>query len=158
LLPFRPNSPSLNRCKLFVQSHFSGGRPILSGESLIQELRWSDPLVLAATLRWIWARLEGGIVGWDCYRKFTQTEETIFTPIPSHYPPSWFSTMISVSAKSQGHVTVICDFFEFLLSVSSRFKTNGFSGTQLAHIAGWWVFDNKATRSDFSKGYAMWRK
>jgi Domain of unknown function (DUF1708) len=50
----------------------------LLGNALAQELRLTDVLVLAGVLRWVWARLEGGIVGWDSYDLFAKAERGKF--------------------------------------------------------------------------------
>jgi len=44
---------------------------------LIQELRLTDVLVLAGILRWLWSRLDGGIVGWEAYDLFAKAEQGI---------------------------------------------------------------------------------
>jgi hypothetical protein len=54
-----------------------GGRPSLFGTALAQELRLTDVLVLSGVLRWIWTRLEGGVVGWESYELFAQAERGI---------------------------------------------------------------------------------
>jgi hypothetical protein len=41
---------------------------------LTQELRLTDVLVIAGILRWVWSRLEGGIVGWEIYDLFAKAE------------------------------------------------------------------------------------
>jgi hypothetical protein len=73
LLPFRPSS-DLSSVKIFIRRFFEGGRPMLRGNALTQELRLTEVLVLAGILRWIWTRLEGGIVGWESYELFAKAE------------------------------------------------------------------------------------
>jgi len=41
---------------------------------LTQELRLTEVLVIAGILRWVWSRLEGGIVGWETYDLFAKAE------------------------------------------------------------------------------------
>jgi len=79
LLPFRPSS-DLTSTKTFVKRYFEGGRPQLRGKELVQELRLTDVLVLAGVLRWVWTRLDGGIVGWESYELFAKAEQGI-TPL-----------------------------------------------------------------------------
>ena len=78
LLPFRPSS-DLTSVKTFIRRYFEGGRPNLHGNMLTQELRLTDVLVLAGVLRWIWTRLEGGIVGWESYELFAKAEQGTYT-------------------------------------------------------------------------------
>jgi hypothetical protein len=68
LLPFRPTSdPSAVRT--FVRRYFQHAAA-LRGEPLLQELRMTEPMVIAGVLKWCWARLPGGVVGWDAYDLF----------------------------------------------------------------------------------------
>jgi Meiotically up-regulated protein Msb1/Mug8 domain len=79
LLPFRPSS-DLSSTKTFIRRFFSaGGKPSLTGQNLTQELRLTDGLVLAGVLRWVWTRLENGVVGWDSYELFAKAEQGVFT-------------------------------------------------------------------------------
>jgi Domain of unknown function (DUF1708) len=80
LLPFRPSS-DLSSTKTFIRRYFDGGRPTLHGKALTQELRLTDVLVLAGVLRWIWTRLDGGIVGWESYELFAKAEKGINPPL-----------------------------------------------------------------------------
>jgi hypothetical protein len=84
LLPFRPSS-DLSSVKTFIRRYFAGGRASLHGGELAQELRLTDVLVLAGVLRWIWTRLEGGIVGWESYELFAKAEQGTLSrrPLPS---------------------------------------------------------------------------
>ena len=76
LLPFRPSS-DLSSTKTFIRRYFQGGSINLQGQPLIQELRLTDVLVLAGILRWLWSRLDGGIVGWEAYELFAKAEKGI---------------------------------------------------------------------------------
>ena len=73
LLPFRPSS-DLTSTRMFIRKYFEGGRPSLRGWALSQELRLTDVLVIAGVLRWVWTRLDGGIVGWESYDLFAKAE------------------------------------------------------------------------------------
>lgn len=84
LLPFRPSS-DLSSVKTFIRRYFENGRPNIRGLALTQELRLTDVLVLAGILRWIWTRLEGGIVGWESYELFVKAEKGTSQP-RSHLP------------------------------------------------------------------------
>jgi len=49
---------------------------------LTQELRLTEVLVIAGILRWVWSRLEGGIVGWEVYDLFAKAESGTALPLP----------------------------------------------------------------------------
>jgi hypothetical protein len=76
LLPFRPSS-DLSSVKTFIRRYFEHGQPSISGGALTQELRLTEVLVLAGVLRWVWSRLDGGIVGWESYELFAKAEKGI---------------------------------------------------------------------------------
>jgi len=67
----------LSSTKTFIRRYFEGGRPQLRGRELIQELRLTEVLVLAGVLRWVWTRLDGGVVGWEAYELFAKAEKGI---------------------------------------------------------------------------------
>jgi len=82
LLPFRPSS-DLSSTRNFIRRFFDrGGVPSLSGSALTQELRLTEVLVIAGILRWVWSRLEGGIVGWEVYELFAKAESGTRPPSP----------------------------------------------------------------------------
>lgn len=165
LLPFRPSS-DLSSTKTFIRRYFAGGRPSLHGGELAQELRLTDVLVLAGVLRWIWTRLEGGIVGWEAYELFAKAEQGTFLPFylfhmlmaDCNYSRDAFNVLIPLSVESELHTAVILDFFGFLASVAAHAKSNGFSGQKLARIAGWYAFNVKGSSQGFADGYSNWEK
>ena len=76
LLPFRPASdPSAART--FIRHYFnpSAERGNLKGETLLQELRLTEPMVLCSVLKWCWSRLPGGVVTWEAYELFKVGEQ-----------------------------------------------------------------------------------
>lgn len=94
LLPFRPTSdPSAVRT--FVRHFFDGrdGSQSLRGEALANELRMTEPMVwrtlrrnghwaeltniqvISGVIKWCWARIQGGVVGWDSYELFKVGEQ-----------------------------------------------------------------------------------
>jgi len=82
LLPFRPSS-DLSSTRNFIRRFFDRGVPSLRGSALTQELRLTEVLVIAGVLRWVWSRLEGGIVGWDVYELFAKAESGTGPPSPT---------------------------------------------------------------------------
>ena len=76
MLPFRPSS-DLTSTRTFIRKYFEGGRPTLRGRALSQELRLTDVLVISGVLRWVWTRLDGGVVGWESYDLFAKAERGI---------------------------------------------------------------------------------
>ena len=162
LLPFRPSS-DLSSTKTFIRRYFQGGTISLHGEPLLQELRLTDVLVLAGILRWLWGRLDGGIVGWEAYELFAKAEQgTVSTEplidVDANYSRDAFNQLIPLSVESELHTAIILDFFAFLTSVAAHAKSNGFSGSRLARIAGWYAFNINGSPAGFVDGYKNWER
>lgn len=52
----------------------------LRGELLAQELRMTEPMVIAGVIKWCWSRLQNGVVGWDAYELFKVGEQGMRNP------------------------------------------------------------------------------
>ncbi|KAG5927914.1 hypothetical protein E4U42_001556 [Claviceps africana] len=150
LLPYRPTSdPSAVRT--FIR-HFHDGSYGLKGETLSQDLRMTEPMVIAGVLKWCWSRLPGGVVGWDAYELFKIGEGD------SRMARDSFKTFIPLSVESGSRQRIIFDFFELIAAVAAHGKSNGFGGLQLARMAAWWAFEQQDTGGGFDAGYKAWEK
>ncbi|GJN79437.1 hypothetical protein PLIIFM63780_002950 [Purpureocillium lilacinum] len=148
LLPFRPTSdPSAVRT--FVRHFFDHGYA-LRGETLVQELRMTEPMVISGVVKWCWSRVQGGVVGWDAYELFKVGE------FDSHKARDSFKTFIPISVENGARQRIIFDFFDLIAAVAAHGKSNGFGGWQLSRMAAWWAFEHKDTGSGFDGGYKAW--
>ncbi|KAI1127127.1 hypothetical protein F5Y10DRAFT_200651 [Nemania abortiva] len=152
LLPFRPTSdPSAVRTfirHLFGRKH--GPKGVLKGEDLAQELRLTEPMVIADVLKWCWSRIPGGLVGWYAYEQFKVGEQD------SNMAPGSFKAFIPLGLDQGGARTQIAqDFFELLSKIAAHGKTNGFGGRKLSRMAAWWLFEHVDTGSGFEGGYKV---
>ncbi|CCF40277.1 hypothetical protein CH063_02313 [Colletotrichum higginsianum] len=148
LLPFRPTSdPSAVRT--FIRHFFDGAQP-LRGEFLSQELRMTEPMVIAGVVKWCWSRLSGGVVGWDAYELFKVGEQD------SNMARDSFKTFIPLSVENGARSCIIFDFFDLLSAIAAHGKMNGLGGRKLSRMAAWWAFEHKDTGSGFEGGYKSW--
>ncbi|KZL83237.1 morphogenesis protein [Colletotrichum incanum] len=148
LLPFRPTSdPSAVRT--FIRHFFDGSQP-LRGEFLSQELRMTEPMVIAGVVKWCWSRLSGGVVGWDAYELFKVGEQD------SNMARDSFKTFIPLSVENGARSCIIFDFFDLLSAIAAHGKMNGLGGRKLSRMAAWWAFEQKDTGSGFEGGYKAW--
>lgn len=76
----------------------------------------------------------------------------------SGYSRDAFNVLMPLSVGSELHTAVILDFFAFLASVAAHEKSNGFSGSRLARIVGWYTFGIRSSAGGFVDGYANWEK
>ncbi|POS80790.1 hypothetical protein DHEL01_v200801 [Diaporthe helianthi] len=149
LLPFRPTSdPSAVRT--FIRHFFDNYA--LRGETLAQELRMAEPMVIAGAIKWCWSRLQGGVVGWDAYELFKVGEQD------SNMARDSFKTFIPLSVENGARSSIIFNFFDLLAAVAAHGKMNGFGGRKLSRMAAWWAFDHKDTGNGFDGGYKEWLK
>ncbi|CAJ2499946.1 Uu.00g027990.m01.CDS01 [Anthostomella pinea] len=148
LLPFRPTSdPSAVRT--FVR-HFFDGNQNTRGDALVQELRMTEPMVIAGVLKWCWSRIQGGLVGWDAYELFKVGEQD------SSWARNSFTTFIPLSVDNDARSDIIFDYFDLLSAMAAHGKTNGFGGRKLSRMASWWAFEHKDTGNGFDGGYEAW--
>ncbi|PKS12791.1 hypothetical protein jhhlp_001002 [Lomentospora prolificans] len=146
LLPFRPASdPSAVRT--FIRHFFDQN---MRGESLAQELRMTEPMVISGIVKWCWSRLQGGVVGWDAYELFKVGEQD------SNFARDSFKTFIPLSVDNGAKSCIIFDFFDLMSAIAAHGKSNGFGGRKLSRLAAWWTFEHKDTSNGFEGGYKAW--
>ncbi|KAL2270204.1 hypothetical protein VTJ83DRAFT_2388 [Remersonia thermophila] len=152
LLPFRPTSDP-SGVRTFIRHFFDGkdGAGVaLRGEALAQELRMTEPMVIAGVIKWCWSRLQGGVVGWDSYELFKVGEQD------SQMARDSFKTFIPLSVDSEHKSKIIFDFFDLLSAVAAHSKSNGFGGRKLSRMAAWWAFEHTDAGNGFEGGYKTW--
>ncbi|KAE8349954.1 hypothetical protein BDV28DRAFT_50539 [Aspergillus coremiiformis] len=152
LLPFRPLSDA-SAARTFIRNYFNkavekGSPP--SGDTLAQELRLTDPIVLCAVLKWCWSRLPGGVVTWEAYELFKVGEQD------SQLARDAFATFIPISVDSDSRSKIIFDFFDLLTAIAAYGKSNGLGGRKLSRYAGWWAFEHTDTGNGFEAAYKNW--
>ncbi|KAL8400152.1 hypothetical protein RB594_000527 [Gaeumannomyces avenae] len=150
LLPFRPTSDP-SGVRIFIR-HFFDPSSNLRGEMLTQELRMIEPMVISGVIKWCWARLQGGLVGWDAYELFKVGEQD------SGMARDSFKTFIPLSIDNDARTSIVFDFFDLLSAVAAHGKANGFGGRKLSRMASWWAFEHKDTGSGFDGSYKAWLK
>lgn len=150
LLPFRPTSDP-SGVRTFIR-HFFDPSSNLRGETLAQELRMIEPMVISGVIKWCWARLPGGLVGWHAYNLFKLGEQD------SDMARDSFKTFIPLSVDNEARTSIVFDFFDLLSAVAAHGKANGFGGRKLSRMASWWAFEHKDVGSGFDGSYKEWLK
>lgn len=150
LLPFRPTSnPSAVRT--FIR-HFFDESHGLHGESLAQELRMTEPMVISDVIKWCWCRIPGGLVGWDAYELFKVGEQD------SNMARDSFSTFLPLSIENEARSQIAFDYFDLLSAIAAHGKVNGFGGRKLSRMASWWAFEHDDTGNGFEGGYKIFSR
>ncbi|KAI9806939.1 MAG: hypothetical protein M1833_002597 [Piccolia ochrophora] len=154
LLPFRPTSDS-SAARTFIRNYFATGYE--SGqnqqeETLQQELRLAEPMVLCSVMKWCWGRLPGGVVTWEAYELFCVGEQD------SDFARDSFATFLPLSVDSDARTKIIFDFFDLLAAIAAHGKSNGLGGRKLSRLAGWWAFEHIDKGNGFDDGYKSWAR
>ncbi|KAF2217952.1 hypothetical protein CERZMDRAFT_64038 [Cercospora zeae-maydis SCOH1-5] len=154
LLPFRPNTDSQG-ARSFIHSYYKNnadGGTQYRGDSLKQELRLTDALVLCSIIKWCWSRMPSGVVSWPVYEGFRIGEKE------AYMARNAFSTFIPIGADSEARRSIIVDFYDLLAAVAAHGKMNGLGGRKLSRMAGWWAFEYTDDGNGFEGGYKSWEK
>lgn len=149
LLPFRPSSDN-NATRNLVSQLLTDGR--MRGNILKGELGLTSVMVLVGVLKWIWNRIEGGVVGVEAYELFRTGEAD------SGFPKDAFKTFVPLCVESDAHAQIIEAFFDLLASVAANFKSTGLTPTSVSSFGGWFAFGYDAKEWNFDCGYAAWIK
>ncbi|KAK9466578.1 hypothetical protein V1512DRAFT_247790 [Lipomyces arxii] len=132
LLPWRPDY-NLLETKSLVHRMFAGDFG-LEDADIVREVKFSDVLVLVSVLKWVWARIPGGVVSWDVYDLFKAGEEDLKMSEVA------FKTLIPLVSESTARSRIIFNFFDVLSSITSHWKMTSMSGIKVAKLACWWAF------------------
>ncbi|KAM3419920.1 hypothetical protein BST61_g3240 [Cercospora zeina] len=154
LLPFRPNTDPQG-ARSFIHNYYKNnadGGTQYQGDSLKQELRLTDALVLCSIIKWCWSRMPSGVVSWPVYEGFRIGEKE------AYMARNAFSTFIPIGADSEARRSIIVDFYDLLAAVAAHGKMNGLGGRKLSRMAGWWAFEYTDEGNGFEGGYKSWEK
>ncbi|GIZ43687.1 hypothetical protein CKM354_000690400 [Cercospora kikuchii] len=154
LLPFRPNTDPQG-ARSFIHNYYKNnaeGGSQYRGDSLKQELRLTDALVLCSIIKWCWSRMPSGVVSWPVYEGFRIGEKE------AYMARNAFSTFIPIGADSEARRSIIVDFYDLLAAVAAHGKMNGLGGRKLSRMAGWWAFEYTDDGNGFEGGYKSWEK
>lgn len=153
LLPFRPDSDPQG-ARTFIRNFYKHNAERSSqykGESLKQELRLTDSLVLCSIIKWCWARMPDGVVSWPVYDGFRLGEKE------AQMARNAFDTFIPIGVDSEARKSIIVAFYDLLTAVAAHGKNNGLGGRKLSRLAGWWAFHYEGD-AGFEGGYKAWNK
>ncbi|EME79030.1 uncharacterized protein MYCFIDRAFT_105741, partial [Pseudocercospora fijiensis CIRAD86] len=152
LLPFRIDSDPQG-ARTFIRNFYKSNADRSTqyrGESLKQELRLTDSLVLCSIIKWCWSRMPNGVVSWPVYEAFRLGEKE------ARMARNAFDTFIPIGCDSDARRSIIVDFYDLLAAVAAHGKNNGLGGRKLSRMSGWWAFDHSDDGKGFEGGYKSW--
>lgn len=153
-LPFRRQSSDYS-LKTFLQRIFIEGE-ISSRQVVEKVVSRTDEFTLIAALKFFWCRLPGNcVVGWKAYEKFAYLEKE------QRYPQRAFLDIMPQCLSSPAHASIVYDFLDLLVALSSHSRENKLSGRKISRVSGIWAFngprkDTGCDVSSFQIGMLSW--
>ncbi|ABN67741.2 polarity establishment and bud formation protein [Scheffersomyces stipitis CBS 6054] len=148
LLPFRSK---INDSKLeqFLEQLFPNGELIDvdhdENHALII-IQSYDEFTLICALKYMWSRLPNNeIIGWDVYLEYRRRERE------AGYPKNAFLSIMPKCLSSPAHASIVYDFLDLLISITSNSQYNYLSGRKVTKMASIWAFNptSKLSKSAF---------
>ncbi|ODV80786.1 DUF1708-domain-containing protein [Suhomyces tanzawaensis NRRL Y-17324] len=136
-LPFRSKIDDA-KLELFLQLIFPDGELLNlkdeDGVKLI--LKATDEFTLICGLKYLWSRLPNHeIIGWSVYLEYRRKEKE------AGYPKSAFLSILPKCLSSPAHASIVYDFLDLLISITSNSQYNYLSGRKIAKMSSLWAFN-----------------
>lgn len=135
MIPFRPEQSNEKLLK-FLNTIFplGNGQPV-NEKSQMKIINKTDVWTLFQSLKYIWCRLPNSeIVGWKAYLKFKYKE------IEKNYPQKAFLEIMPQCLDSPNHASIVYDFFDLIVTLSSNSRVNKMSARKVAKMCALWAF------------------
>lgn len=143
-LPFRSRIDD-TKLEHFMNEIFPQGVLLASQHELAAVVKHTDEFTLVCLLKYMWSRLPNNeVIGWDVYLEYKRKEQK------AGYPRNAFLSIMPKCLSSPAHASIVYDFLDILISVSSNSQYNFLSGRKIAKMASIWAF-NSASRSQTAK-------
>lgn len=136
-LPFRSRIDD-RKLEEFLRSIFPDGQiiPTTPEEPVKRLLEEFDAFTLICGLKYIWSRFPNNeIIGWDVYLEFKRREKE------AGYPKNAFLSIMPKCLSSLAHASIVYDFLDLLVSVSSNSQYNYLNGRKITKMASLWAFN-----------------
>lgn len=135
-LPFRSKIDDF-KLEKFLMVLFPHGEIIKSEDKIYEVLLGVDEFTLICCLKYLWSRLPNNeIIGWDVYLEYKRKEKE------AGYPKSAFLSIMPKCLSSPAHASIVYDFLDLLISISSNSQYNFLSGRKIAKMSSIWAFNN----------------
>ncbi|KAK6466017.1 polarity establishment and bud formation protein [Scheffersomyces coipomensis] len=167
-LPFRSKINDEN-LELFLSKVYPNGELIdIENDDESKAMRIvksTDDFTLICALKYLWTRLPNNeIIGWDVYLEFKRREQE------AGCPKNAFLSIMPKCLSSPAHASIVYDFLDLLISITSNSQYNYLSGRKITKMASIWAFNpmSKLIKSpfydatvdkefNFSQGLESWK-
>ncbi|EMG46728.1 hypothetical protein G210_3014 [Candida maltosa Xu316] len=164
-LPFRSKIND-EKLELFLSSICPQGELRQDEALLLQICSKTDEFTLICALKFFWSRLPNNeVIGWDIYLEFKRREAE------KGFPKNSFLTIMPKCLSSPAHASIVYDFLDLILSITSNSQFNYLSGRKISKMASFWAFSSnqqflqspffdatKENEYNFIEGVDSWKK
>lgn len=148
MIPFRPEQNNEKLLK-FLNNIFpmGNGQPVDEKKQL-RIIQKTEVWTLFQALKYIWCRLPNAeIIGWKSYLKFKYRE------MDKNYPKKAFLDIMPQCLDSPNHASIVYDFFDLIVTISSNSKINKMSARKISKMCAIWAFNKQSNKNTNDMGY-----
>lgn len=145
MIPLRPEQTNEKLLSFLNQIFPLGNGQPVNEKKQIRVINKTDVWTLFQALKYIWCRLpDSEVVGWKAYKEFKIREKE------KDYPRKSFLEIMPQCLASPNHASIVYDFFDLIVTISSNSKKNKMSARKISKMCAIWAFnDNKSSSTDY---------
>lgn len=143
MIPFRPEQTNDKLLTLLNQLFPLGNGQPVNEKKQLRIVSKADVWTLFQCLKYIWCRLPNSeIIGWKSYLEFKFREED------KKFPRKSFLEIMPQCLASPNHASIVYDFFDLIISISSNSRVNKMSARKISKMCAIWAFSKQIPNSD----------
>ncbi|QHS76286.1 Msb1p [Saccharomyces paradoxus] len=143
MIPFRPEQTNDKLLTLLNQLFPLGNGQPVNEKRQLKIISKTDVWTLFQCLKYIWCRLPNSeIIGWKSYMEFKFREED------KEFPRKSFLEIMPQCLASPNHASIVYDFFDLIISISSNSRVNKMSARKISKMCAIWAFSKQKPNSD----------
>ncbi|CAI4051847.1 hypothetical protein SKDZ_15G3330 [Saccharomyces kudriavzevii ZP591] len=143
MIPFRPEQTNDKLLTLLNQLFPLGNGQPVNEKKQLRVISKTDVWTLFQCLKYIWCRLPNSeVIGWKSYVEFKYREED------KKFPRKSFLEIMPQCLASPNHASIVYDFFDLIISISSNSRINKMSARKISKMCAIWAFSKQKPGSD----------
>ncbi|CAI2026668.1 hypothetical protein SEUBUCD650_0H02300 [Saccharomyces eubayanus] len=143
MIPFREEQTNDKLLTLLNQLFPLGNGQPVNERKQQKIISRADVWTLFQCLKYIWCRLPNSeVIGWKSYMEFKFREEE------KKFPQKSFLEIMPQCLASPNHASIVYDFFDLIISISSNSRVNKMSARKISKMCAIWAFNKQKPKSD----------
>ncbi|CAI4065087.1 hypothetical protein SUVZ_08G2200 [Saccharomyces uvarum] len=143
MIPFREEQTNDKLLTLLNQLFPLGNGQPVNERKQQKIISRADVWTLFQCLKYIWCRLPNSeVIGWKSYMEFKLREED------KKFPQKSFLEIMPQCLASPNHASIVYDFFDLIISISSNSRVNKMSARKISKMCAIWAFNKQKPKSD----------